>query len=203
MSKKRIGVLISGRGSNMMSILDACDRGDINGEVVLVLSNKKKAAGLEKAAQRGCETFFISHRNFDSREAFDRAVVAELEKRRVDLVCLAGFMRLLSAWFVRRFRNRIMNIHPALLPSFPGLEAQWQAVDWGVKVSGATVHFVDENLDHGPIILQRVVEVFDGDTGEILAERILRIEHQIYPEAVKLFCEDRLTVDGRKVLIAG
>lgn len=201
MSKKRIGILISGRGSNMMSIMDACERGEINGEIVLVVSNKKKAAGLEKAAERGYETLFISHKKFDSREAFDRAVVAELEHRQVDLICLAGFMRLLSNWFVRRFRNRIMNIHPALLPAFPGLDAQWQAADYGVKISGATVHFVDEKLDHGPIIIQRAVEAHDDDTGETLAERILKIEHKIYPEAVKLFCDDRIRVEGRKAFV--
>ena len=200
--KKCIAVLISGRGSNMMSIMDAIDRGEIDGEIVLVVSNRKKAAGLEKAAERGRETLYISHRKFDSREAFDRAVVAELEKRGVDLVCLAGFMRLLSPWFVRRFTNRIMNIHPALLPAFTGLDAQWQAADHGVKVSGATVHFVDEKLDHGPIIVQRAVEVRDDDTGETLAERILKIEHQVYPEAVRLFCADRLRVEGRKVFVS-
>jgi phosphoribosylglycinamide formyltransferase-1 len=201
MAKKHIGVLISGRGSNMMSIMDACEREEINGEIVLVLSNKKDAPGLEKAAQRGYETLFISHRDFPSREEFDKAVVAELERRGVDLVCLAGFMRLLSTWFVRRFRNRIMNIHPALLPAFPGLDAQRQAVEHGVKISGATVHFVDEELDHGPIIVQRAVEVRDDDTEETLSERILEVEHRIYPEAVRLFCDDRLRVEGRKVLI--
>jgi phosphoribosylglycinamide formyltransferase-1 len=201
MPKKRIGILISGRGSNMMSIMDTCERGEINGEIVLVVSNKKDAPGLEKAAQRGYETLFISHRDFPSREEFDKAVAEELEKRGVDLVCLAGFMRLLSDWFVRRFRNRIMNIHPALLPAFPGLDAQRQAVEHGAKISGATVHFVDEELDHGPIIIQRAVEVRNDDTDETLSERILKVEHQIYPEAVRLFCAGRLRVEGRKVVI--
>ena len=200
-ASKRIGVLISGRGSNMMSILDACERGDIDGEIVVVVSNKPSAAGLEKAAQRGCETFTVSHRKFPDRESFDRAVVAELEKREVDLVCLAGFMRLLSPWFTERYRNRIMNIHPALLPSFPGVHGQRDAVDYGVKVSGATVHFVDEKLDHGPIIIQRAVEVRDDDTEDSLSARILKVEHEIYPEAVRLFCADRLEVRGRKVLV--
>jgi phosphoribosylglycinamide formyltransferase-1 len=200
-ARKNIGVLISGRGSNMMSILDACDRGEINGDVVVVVSNRAKAEGLQKAADRGRETLFISHRDFESREAFDRAVVAELQRRSVDLVCLAGFMRLLSPWFVRQYRNRIMNIHPALLPSFPGLHGQKQAVDWGVKISGATVHFVDEELDHGPIIVQRPVEVRDDDDEDSLSSRILEVEHQVYPEAVRLFCEDRLSVSGRAVKV--
>ena len=185
----------------MMSILDACERGDIDGEIVIVVSNKPSAAGLERAAQRGCETIAISHRRFPDRESFDRAVVAELEKRNVDLVCLAGFMRLLSPWFTERYRNCIMNIHPALLPSFPGVHGQRDAVDYGVKVSGATVHFVDEKLDHGPIIIQRAVEVCHDDTEETLAARILKIEHEIYPEAVRLFCADRLEISGRKVIV--
>ena len=200
-ARKKIGVLISGRGSNMMSILDACERGDINGDVVVVISNKANAEGLQKAAERGAEALAVSHRDFPDRELFDRAVVEKLEKREVNLVCLAGFMRLLSPWFVSRFRNRVMNIHPALLPSFPGLHGQKQAVDHGVKISGATVHFVDEKLDHGPIIIQRAVEVRDDDSEDSLAERILKIEHQIYTEAVKHFCADRLHVEGRKVFI--
>jgi phosphoribosylglycinamide formyltransferase-1 len=199
--RKRISVLISGRGSNMMSILDSCERGEINGDIVVVISNKADAEGLTKAAARGVQTLVISHRAFPDRESFDRAVVAELENRQVDLVCLAGFMRLLSPWFIKSFRNRIMNIHPALLPSFPGLHGQKQAIDFGVKISGATVHFVDENLDHGPIIIQRAVEVRDDDTEDSLSERILKIEHQIYPEAVRLFCDDRLRLNGRKVSI--
>ena len=199
--KKKIGVLISGRGSNMLSIAKSCHDGVINGEIVVVISNKKSAPGLEKAASMGIETLFISHKSFRTREEFDSAMVKELQDRSVDLVCLAGFMRLLSPVMVRAFRNRIMNIHPSLLPAFPGLNAQWQAVDYGVKVSGATVHFVDEDLDHGPIIIQRAVSVQDDDTGDSLAERILRIEHEIYPESVRLFCQDRLTVTGRRVTI--
>jgi phosphoribosylglycinamide formyltransferase-1 len=199
--KKKIGVLISGRGSNMLSIAKACRNGEINGEIVVVISNKKTAPGLEKAASMGIETLFISHKAFGTREEFDSAMVKELQDRSVDLVCLAGFMRLLSPIMVRAFRNRIMNIHPSLLPSFTGLNAQWQAVDYGVKVSGATVHFVDEDLDHGPIIIQRAVSVQDDDTGDSLAERILRVEHEIYPESVRLFCQDRLTVTGRRVTI--
>ena len=197
--KKRIGVLISGRGSNMLSIAKACEEGKINGEIVLVVSNKKKAPGLEKAKELGIETLFISNRKFETREAFDSAVVKELQQRKVDLVCLAGFMRLLSPVMVEAFPNKVMNIHPSLLPSFPGLDAQGQAFEYGVKTTGATVHFVDEKLDHGPIILQQTVEVKDDDTAESLSSRILEIEHQIYPEAVGLFCDEKLEVIGRKV----
>ena len=200
-AKKRIGVLISGRGSNMMSILEACRRGEINGDITIVISNRAGAEGLAKAAQRGCETLVIPHRGFPDRESFDRAIVDELERREVDLVCLAGFMRLLSPWFVSHYHNRIMNIHPALLPAFPGLHGQRQAIEHGVKISGATVHFVDEKLDHGPIIIQRAVEVRDDDTEDSLSARILKVEHEIYPEAVRLFCGDLLHVEGRKVYI--
>lgn len=199
--KTRIGVLISGRGSNMVSIAEACARGDINGEIVLVLSNKKKAAGLEEAAAMGIETAVISHRKFESRESFDAAVAEELQAHNVELVCLAGFMRLLSPTLIKAFPNRIMNIHPSLLPAFPGLDAQWQAAAHGVKVSGATVHFVDEKLDHGPIILQRTVPVHDDDDGEKLAGRILSVEHEIYPEAVGLFCAGRIKIEGRRVRV--
>ena len=201
-AKKRIAVLISGRGSNMLSIAKACRQGEINGEIVLVLSNKKKVAGLEKARELGLETTFISHRKYENREAFDQAVVDALEEKKVDLVCLAGFMRLLSPVLVKAFKNRIINIHPSLLPAFPGLDAQWQAADYGVKISGATVHLVDEELDHGPIIIQRAVEVENGEEGESLAARILEVEHQIYPEAVGLFCAGKLEVKGRKVLVS-
>lgn len=199
--KKRIAVLISGRGSNMMSLIDACEKGDINGEIAVVISNKKKAPGLEKAKEKGYEAIFVSHKRFTNREDFDGAVVEELWKRKIDLICLAGFMRLLSPSFIRAFPNRIMNIHPSLLPAFPGLEAQWQAIEHGVKVSGATVHFVDEKLDHGPIIIQQAVPVEEDDSGESLANRILKVEHQIYPEAVRLFCADRLSIEGRSVLV--
>lgn len=184
----------------MMSIMDAVERGDISGDIVLVLSNKADAPGLQHAAARGYETLFVSHRGFASREEFDAAVVEELEKRSVDLVCLAGFMRLLSPLFIRRYPNRIMNIHPALLPAFPGLHGQRQAIEHGVKVSGATVHFVDEHLDHGPIIIQQAVVARDDDTEETLSARILEVEHRIYPEAVRLFCEDRLRIEGRRVV---
>lgn len=200
-AKKKIAVLISGRGSNMLSIAKACAEGRINGEISLVISNKKKAEGLAKAVEMGIETLFISHRKYESREAFDQAVVDALNEKGVDLVCLAGFMRLLSPVLVGAFRNRIINIHPSLLPSFPGLDAQWQAADHGVRVSGATVHFVDEKLDHGPIIIQKTVVVENSEEGASLAAKILKVEHQIYPEAVKLFCEDKVRVEGRKVIL--
>lgn len=199
--KRRIGVLISGRGSNMVSIAEACARGEINGEIVLVLSNKKNAAGLEKAAAMGLGTAVISHRGYETRESFDEAVVTEMRAIGVELICLAGFMRLLSPVLISAFPNRIMNIHPSLLPAFPGLDAQWQAVEHGVKVSGATVHFVDEKLDHGPIIIQRAVPVLEDDDGERLAGRILEVEHEIYPEAVGLFCAGRLKIEGRRVRV--
>jgi phosphoribosylglycinamide formyltransferase-1 len=196
---KRIAVLISGRGSNMISIVKACQSGAINGDVVYVLSNKKNAAGLESAAEMGIATDFVSHRKGKSREQFDAEIVELLQAQNIDLVCLAGFMRLLSPVLVQAYPQRIMNIHPSLLPSFPGLDAQWQAAEYGVKESGATVHFVDEELDHGPIILQQTVLVEDSDDGASLAKKILAIEHKIYPEAVRLYCADLLEINGRHV----
>jgi phosphoribosylglycinamide formyltransferase-1 len=203
MNKVKIGILISGRGSNMVSIAEAVKRGNIPAEVSLVFSNMPDAPGLKKAENLGIETTSFSHKGFSSREDFDNAVSVELDKRNIELICLAGYMRLLSGGFVKHYKNRIMNIHPALLPSFPGLDAQKQALDWGVKVSGATVHFVDEELDHGPIILQEAVPVEESDTEESLEERILKVEHKIYPKAVELFCRGLLTVKDRKVVIGG
>jgi phosphoribosylglycinamide formyltransferase-1 len=203
MNKVKIGILISGRGSNMVSIVEAVKRGDIPAEVSLVFSNVPEAPGLKKAKNLGIETASFTHKEFPSREDFDKAVSIELDKRGVDLVCLAGYMRMLSNEFVEHYKNRIMNIHPALLPSFPGLDAQKQAFDWGVKVTGCTVHFVDKELDHGPIILQETVPVAENDTADSLTERILEIEHRIYPKAVDLFCRGLLTVKDRKVVIGG
>jgi phosphoribosylglycinamide formyltransferase-1 len=197
----RVGVLISGRGSNMISIARACSESDIPAEVVVVISNEPDAAGLGKAAEMGIETLSISHRDFASREEFDRAIVSELRQRDVDLVCLAGFMRLLSPYFCEAYRNRIFNIHPALLPSFPGLDGQRQALEYGVKISGCTVHFVDEELDHGPIVAQAAVLIGEGDDEDALSARILEHEHRIYPEAVRLFAEGRLVVEGRCVRV--
>ena len=199
--KGRIAVLLSGRGSNFMAIHDAILAGKINAEIVLVFSNKKDARGLQIAKERGLEILFLNPKDLPSREEYDKKIVEELRKRNVDLVCLAGYMRILTPYFVNQYRNRIMNIHPALLPSFPGLHAQKQALDYGVKFSGATVHFVTEEVDAGPIIIQAVVPVFQYDTEETLSARILEQEHKIYPEAIKLFFDGKLEVRGRKVYI--
>ncbi|MFB0519294.1 MAG: phosphoribosylglycinamide formyltransferase [Acidobacteriota bacterium] len=198
--KKRLAILISGRGSNMVAIARAVKRGKTpNAEIAVVISNKPNAPGLKKAQQMGLETLCISHKDFPTREDFDRRIVEELRKRRVDLVCLAGFMRILSPYFVSQYRNRIMNIHPALLPSFPGMQAQKDALEHGVKYTGCTVHFVSEDVDAGPIIIQKVVPVRDDDDADTLAARILKQEHKIYAEAIRLFTEDRLEVRGRRV----
>jgi len=199
----RLGILISGRGSNMLALAKACRTGRIPAEARIVISNIPAAEGLEKAAALGIETLVINHKESRTREEHDMKVAAALEERGVGLVCLAGYMRLLSPAFIREFRGRIMNIHPALLPAFPGLHAQKQAVDYGVRVSGVTVHFVDEGLDSGPVILQTVVPVLQDDTEETLSERILVEEHRSYAEAVRLFFEGKLRIEGRKVLIAG
>jgi phosphoribosylglycinamide formyltransferase-1 len=197
----KIAVLISGRGSNMQSIVEACKRGYINAKVSIVLSNRAEAPGLEFARSENIETVVLPHKAFPVREDYDRQVVDILQQKQVDLICLAGFMRLLSSVFVSAFPNRIMNIHPALLPSFPGLHAQKQAVEYGVKVTGCTVHFVDEGLDSGPIILQKILEVKPDDTEESLSQRLLPLEHAAYVEAVKLFFDNRVHVESRKVVI--
>ena len=198
--KKRIAVLLSGRGSNFEALADSVAAGRIpDAEIALVLSNRDGAAGIEKARARGLETRVIPSKGIE-REAYDKLVVAALKETNVDLVCLAGYMRLLSAYFVAAFPQRILNIHPSLLPAFPGLEAQRQALEHGAKFSGCTVHFVDENLDAGPIILQAVVPIRDCDTEATLAERILHEEHRIYSEAVRIVLEGRYRLDGRRVL---
>jgi phosphoribosylglycinamide formyltransferase-1 len=197
----KIAVLISGRGSNMQSIVEACKRGYINAKVSLVLSNRSEAPGLELAESENIETVVLPHKAFPVREDYDSQVVDILHQKQIDLICLAGFMRLLSSVFVSAFPNRIMNIHPALLPSFPGLHAQKQAVEYGVKVTGCTVHFVDEGLDSGPIILQKTLEVRPDDTEDSISQRLLPIEHATYVEAVKLFFENRIHVENRKVII--
>lgn len=197
---KRIGVLISGRGSNMLALADAMRDGRIpNSEIAVVISNVPSAAGLEKARQRGIETIALDHRG-KTREEHDRAMATELRARGVDLVCLAGYMRLLSPWFTREFENRILNIHPSLLPAFPGLNAQRQAIDYGVKFTGCTVHLVDEELDHGPILKQAVVPVFPDDTEETLSSRILVEEHRIYAEAVALMLSGKFRIEGRRII---
>ena len=197
----RVGVLLSGRGSNFRAIHDAMSQGKINADIVVVISNRAEAPGLQTARERGLETLFLDPKAYPSKEAYDEASVSELKKREIDLVCLAGYMKIVTPLFCQAFRHQIMNIHPALLPSFPGLHAQKQAVDYGVRYSGATVHFVSEEVDGGPIILQAVVPVYQDDTEETLANRILVWEHKIYPEAVHLYFEGRLEVRGRKVYI--
>lgn len=200
--KKRIGVLLSGRGSNFEALADSVSAGRIpNAEIAMVISNQPDALGLKKAEARGILTRMIPSKGFE-REAYDRQVVAVLQEYKVDLICLAGYMRLLSPYFVAAFPRKILNIHPSLLPSFPGLESQKQALDHGVKFAGCTVHFVDENLDAGPIILQAVVPVLDADDEHALSERILKEEHRVYSEAVKFVLQGKYRVKGRRVLPA-
>ena len=198
-----IAVLISGSGTNLQSIIDAVEARRLDASIKLVLSNKAEAFGLQRAKRHGLATEVLDHKNYPSREAYDQAVVDRLQARGVELVVLAGFMRLLSPVFVKAYSNRIMNIHPALLPSFPGLHVQKKAVEYGVRFTGCTVHFVNEECDEGPIIIQAVVPVFTDDTEETLAARILKQEHRIYPQAIQLYAENRLRVVGRKVLVDG
>jgi phosphoribosylglycinamide formyltransferase-1 len=193
-----IGVLISGRGSNLQAIIDATRDGRLDATIAVVISNRADAFGLERARAAGIETLVLDHRGYPSRADYDAAVVAALRERDVALVCLAGFMRLLSPLFVEAFPNRILNIHPALLPAFPGLHAQRQALEHGVKVSGATVHLVDAHLDAGPIVLQAAVPVLADDTEETLSARILVQEHRLYPEAIRLVLEGAWRIDGRR-----
>src|SRR5579863_2527668 len=197
---KRIGVLLSGRGSNFEALADSIVAGRIpNAEIAVVVSNRESAEGVAKASERGITAQVIPSTGLQ-REAYDKLVVAALREKKVDLVCLAGYMRLLSPYFVAAFPNRILNIHPSLLPSFPGLESQRQALEYGVKFAGCTVHFVDENLDAGPIVLQAVVPVKDDDTDATLSERILSEEHRIYSEAVRIILEGNFKLSGRRVV---
>lgn len=197
---KRIGILLSGRGSNFEALADSVAAGRIPGaEIAMVISNREGAEGVAKAQARKIPAKVIPSRGLE-REAYDKLVAAELRERGVELVCLAGFMRLLSPFFISEFRGRILNIHPSLLPSFPGLEAQRQALEYGVRFAGCTVHFVDENLDAGPIVLQAVVPVLDSDTEESLSARVLKEEHRIYTEAVRLILDGRYRVEGRRVI---
>jgi phosphoribosylglycinamide formyltransferase-1 len=200
LSEKTIGVLISGRGSNLQALIDAGTAGRLGGRIAVVISNVETAAGLERARRAVIPAVFRDHRG-RTREDFDAGLAALLREYSVGLVCLAGYMRLLSAPFIREFAGRILNIHPSLLPVFPGLEAPRQAVEWGVKVSGATVHLVDEGLDSGPIVLQEAVPVEASDTPETLAARILEAEHRIYPRAVRAILEGRYRLDGRRVFL--
>jgi phosphoribosylglycinamide formyltransferase-1 len=196
-----IGVLISGSGTNLQSIIDAVEAKKLDAKIQLVLSNKADAYGLVRAQKHGIPTEVLDHKSFSNREAYDQTVVDLLRGRGVELVVLAGFMRLLSPVFVKAYSNRIMNIHPALLPAFPGLHVQKKALEHGVRFSGCTVHFVNEECDEGPIIIQAVVPVFPDDTEETLAARILAQEHRIYPRAIQLYAERRLHIVGRKVLV--
>jgi len=201
--KLPIAVLISGSGTNLQSIIDAIAANRLDAKIEVVLSNRADAFGLVRAKDHGIPSEVLDHKSFPSREAYDQAIVDLLRARGVKLVALAGFMRLLSPVFVAAFSNRIMNIHPALLPSFPGLHVQKKALEHGVRFSGCTVHFVNEECDEGPIIIQAVVRVFPDDTEVQLAERILKQEHRIYPRAIQLYAQGRLHVVGRKVLVDG
>ncbi len=203
----RIAVLASGRGSNLQAIIDAIEAGQVQAKIVAVISNKKDAVALERARKHGIMDLFVDPKPFvgrpDSREAYDQALLEVLVKQNVELVLLAGYMKIVTAVLVNAYANRMMNIHPSLLPSFPGLDVQKKAIEWGCKLAGCTVHFVTEGVDEGPIILQAAVPVLDEDSAETLAARILIQEHTIYPRAVQLYAEGRLRVDGRRVLIGG
>jgi phosphoribosylglycinamide formyltransferase-1 len=201
--KPVIAVLVSGSGSNLQAIIDASERGEIPCRVGIVISNKPEAYGLVRARNHGIPTEVVRHTDFPSREDFDRKLVETIRGSGAALVCLAGFMRVLTPVFVRAFPNRILNIHPALLPSFPGTHGPKQALDHGVRFSGCTVHILDEGVDSGPIVVQAVVPVFDDDTEEALAARILVQEHKIYPMAIRLFFQGKLKVEGRRVRIEG
>ena len=203
MAKLKVGVLISGRGSNMAALIKAAQAADYPAEIACVISNKADAGGLKIAADAGIPTAVISHRGYADRESFDRDVSAALEKHGVELVVLAGFMRILSAWFPRRWAGKLINIHPSLLPSFKGLHVQKQALDAGARISGCTVHFVIPDLDAGPIIAQAAVPVLAGDTEETLTARILRQEHRLYPLVVRWFGEGRISEIGGKVAVKG
>lgn len=196
-----IAVLVSGNGTNLQAIIDNVNKGYIPAKITLVLSDEKKAFALERAKKAGIETVTLDKKDYKEREDFDREIIRHLKKRNVELVVLAGFMRLLSPYFVKEYRNRIINIHPALLPSFKGPHGIKDAIDHGVKVTGVTVHFVDEHLDNGPIILQKLVEIKEDDTEETLLERVHKEEHKAYPEAIKLFVEGKIKIEGRKAVI--
>jgi phosphoribosylglycinamide formyltransferase-1 len=199
-TNRKLGVLISGRGSNLQALIDAIGDGRLDASIAVVISNREGAGGLERARAAGIETLTISHRGFADRADFDRAIARELSTRGVGLVCLAGFMRLVGQPLLDAFPNAIVNVHPSLLPSFPGIDAQGQALAHGVKVSGVTVHLVNAELDAGPIIVQRVVPVRDDDSVETLAARILEEEHRAYPEAVKLLLDGDFRIEGRRFL---
>jgi len=196
---KRLGILLSGRGSNFLAIADSIAAGRLDAEIAVVISNRADAPGMTAARERGLKVALLPSRGIE-REAYDALLAAELDQAGVDLICLAGYMRLLSASFIQRYPLRILNIHPSLLPAFPGLDVQQKAIDHGVKVSGCTVHFVDEDLDSGPIVKQAVVPVLDDDTAESLAARILKEEHRIYSEAIALVLSGNYRIEGRRVV---
>ena len=200
MAKEKLGVLCSGRGTDLQSIIDAIEAGQVPAEIAIVLTDKE-AYALERARKAGIEAVCVDRKQFDGREPFEKALIEKLEAAGVTLVVLAGFMRILTPYFVGHFAGRIMNIHPALLPSFPGAHAHRDVLAYGVKVSGCTVHFEDEGTDSGPIIMQAAVPVLDDDTEETLGARVLKEEHRIYPECIRLYCEGKLKVEGRKVTI--
>jgi phosphoribosylglycinamide formyltransferase-1 len=199
-NNRRLGVLISGRGSNLQAIIDAVRDGRLNATIAVVISNRADAAGLDRARKAGIEAMHLDHRAYPSRDAYDERLVAELRARDVRLVCLAGFMRLLGPTFIEAFPNAILNIHPSLLPAFPGVDAQHQAWAHGVRVTGATVHLVTNELDAGPIVMQTAVEVREDDTAETLAARILVEEHKLYPKAIQLVLDGQIRVEGRRVV---
>ncbi|HMU55100.1 MAG TPA: phosphoribosylglycinamide formyltransferase [Nitrospira sp.] len=203
----RIAVLASGRGSNLQSVIDAIEAGRVDATIVAVISNKKDSLALERARKHGLADVFVDPKPFagrpDSREAYDHALLDVLRRHEVELVLLAGYMKIVTGVLIDAYANRMMNIHPSLLPAFPGLDVQKKAIDWGCKLAGCTVHFVTEGVDEGPIILQAAVPVLDGDTPDALAARILEQEHRIYPRAVELFAEGRLRVEGRRVFVDG
>lgn len=202
MAKTRLGILISGSGTNLQAIIDSSERGEMNAEVVCVISNKADAFGLERARKHSIPAIHLDHRTFSGRAEYDAAVVMRLNEFKVDLVVLAGFMRIVTPVLLDAFPNRVMNIHPALLPSFPGLDAQKQALQYGAKIAGCTVHFVDAGTDTGPIIMQSAVPVLEDDSEETLSQRIHIEEHRLYPAAIRLFAEGRLEVVGRRVKIS-
>lgn len=197
----KVGVLASGRGTNLQSIIDGIKEGEVPAEIKVVISDNEEAKALDRAKKYGIEGFYVNPEQYETTEDFEQAMVDILQDYDVELVVMAGFMRLLSPYFIRQYKNKIMNIHPSLLPAFKGLHAQKQALDYGVKVAGCTVHFADEGMDTGPIILQATVPVKQDDTEETLANRILQQEHKIYPQAIKLYAEGKLRVENGKVII--
>jgi phosphoribosylglycinamide formyltransferase-1 len=203
MKNVKIGVLVSGRGSNLQAIIDNIENGTVSAEIAVVISDQADAYALERARKHGIPAVSVGWKGYPTREAYDATLAVELKKRHVELVCLAGFMRVVTGALIREFPNRIMNIHPALLPSFPGVHVQKKALQYGVRFSGCTVHFVDEGVDTGPIIIQAVVPVLDSDTEDTLSQRILKQEHTIFSRAIQLYAEGKLKIEGRRVVVNG